>query len=56
MKILSYSLKCRKNTDSKNPEVKKTKNGKIVLSSRYVVCSNKKLKFIKEQEKQPGDC
>ena len=28
---LSYSLKCRKNTESKNPKVARTKNGRIML-------------------------
>ena len=48
--MLSYCLKCKKNTESKNPEVVKTKNGKIMLLSRCAVCNSKKLKFIKEQE------
>ena len=29
--MLSYCLKCRKNTQRKNPEVVKTKDGKIML-------------------------
>ena len=29
--ILSYCFKCRKNTECKNPEVVKTKNGRIML-------------------------
>ena len=48
--MLSHYLKCRKNTESKNPKVIKTKNGKIMLLSKYAVCDNKKSKFIKEQE------
>ena len=28
----------------------KTKNGRLMLSSKYVVCGNKKLRFMKEQE------
>ena len=28
----------------------KTKNGRFVLSSKFVVCGSKKSKFIKEQE------
>ena len=28
----------------------KTKNGKLVLLSKFVVCSSKKSRFIKEQE------
>ena len=48
--MLSHCLKCRKNTESKNPKVIKTKNGRIMLLSKYAVCDNKKSKFIKEQE------
>ena len=48
--MLSYCLKCRKNTESKNPKVVKTKNGRAMLSSNCAVCGCKKSKFIKEQE------
>ena len=29
--MLPYCLKCRKNTESNNPKVVKTKNGRIML-------------------------
>ena len=48
--MLSYCLKCRKNTESKNPKVVRTRNGKIMLLSKCAVCNSKKSKFIKEQE------
>ena len=48
--MLSYCLKCRKNTESKSPEVEWTKNGRIILLSKYAVSSSKKSKSIKEQE------
>ena len=48
--MLSYCLKCRKNTETKNPKVARTKNGKIMLLSKCAVCDSKKSKFIKEQE------
>ena len=48
--MLSYCLKCRKNTESKNPKVARTKNGRIMLLSKCVVCDSKKSKFIKLQE------
>ena len=48
--LLHYCLKFRKNTESKNPKVAKTKNGRIMLISKCVVCDSKKSKFIKEQE------
>ena len=46
----SNCLKCRKNTESKNPKVVKTKNRRIVLLSKCVVYDCKKLKFIREQK------
>ena len=46
--MLSYCLKYRKNTESKNPEGVKKKNGKIIFLSKYAVCDGKNLKFIKE--------
>ena len=48
--MLSYCLKCRKNTESKNPKVARSKNGRIMLLSKCAVCDSKKSKFIKEQE------
>ena len=48
--MLSYCLRCRKNTESKNPKVVKTKNGRIMLLSKCEVCDSKKSKFIKQQE------
>ena len=48
--ILSYCLKCRRNTESKNPEVGRTKNGRIMILSKCSVCNIKKLKFLKVQE------
>ena len=48
--MLSYCLKCRKNTESINPKVSKTKNGKTIILSKCAVCDSKKSKFIKEQQ------
>ena len=48
--MLSYCLECRKNTQSKNPKVVKTKNRIIALLSKYPMCNSKKLKLLKEQE------
>ena len=47
---MSYCLKCRKNTESKNSKVVKTKNWKKRLLSKYAACDSKKLNFIKEKE------
>ena len=48
--MLSYCLKFRKNTESKDPRAEKAKNGRIMLLSNRVVCGSKKPGFIKEQE------
>ena len=48
--MLSYCLKCRKNTESINPKVSKTKNDKTIILSKCAVCDSKKSKFIKEQQ------
>ena len=49
-RMLSYCLKCRKNTESKKTNVLRTKNGRIMLLSKCEVCDSKKSKFIKGQE------
>ena len=51
--MLSYCLKCqkkKKNTESINPRVSKTTNGKTMMLSKFVICGNKKSKSIKEQQ------
>ena len=48
--MLLYCLKSRKNTESKNPKIARTKNGRIMLLSKCAVCDRKKSKFIKQQE------
>ena len=48
--MLSYFLKCKKNTESINPKVLKTTNGKTIILSKCAICGRKKSKFIKEQQ------
>ena len=48
--LSSYCLKCRKNTESKNPKVVLTKNRRIMLLSECAVCNSEKSRFIKGQE------
>ena len=43
--MLLYCLKCRKNTESKNPKVVSTKKRR-----KGAVCDSKKSKFIKKEE------
>ena len=40
----------RKNKESKNPKVIKTKNRKAIFLSKCSVCNIKKSKFLKEQQ------
>ena len=48
--MLVYCLKCRKNTENRNPKVVGTINGNIMLLSKSTLCDSKKSKFIKEQK------
>ena len=48
--MLSYCLKCKKNTESINPKFSKATNGKTMILSKCAICGSKKLKFIKEQQ------
>ena len=48
--MLLCCLNCRKNTESTNPKVARTKNGRIMLLEKSTVCDSKNSKFIKEQE------
>ena len=42
-----YRLKCKKNTESKNPKGVKSKSGKILLLLKCTVCYSKASKSIK---------
>ena len=48
--MLSYCLKCKKNTESVNPIVSTTSNGRTMILSKCAICGSKKSKFIKNQE------
>ena len=48
--MLSYCLKCKKNTERINQKVSKTTNGKMMILSKCTICGSKKSKFIKEQQ------
>ena len=48
--MLSYCLKSRKDTGSKNPEVVKTKNRRKMLLPKCSVCNSKRSKFLREQK------
>ena len=53
--MTSCCLKCGKNTQSIDPRVSKTNNGKTMILnnnfySKCVICGSKKSRFIKRQE------
>ena len=48
--MLSYCLKCKANTESINPGVSVTSNGRTLILSKCAICVSKKAKFIKKQE------
>ena len=48
--MLPYRLKCKKNTESIDPKVSATSNGKTMIISKSAICCSKKSKFIKKQE------
>ena len=48
--MLSYCLKCRKNTESINPKVLKTTKCKTMILLKCAICGSKISKFIKEQQ------
>ena len=50
--MLSYCLKCKKNTESINPKVSKTSDGKTMILSKCAICGSKKSKFIKKQQEK----
>ena len=50
MKMKSYCLNCRKNTENINSKVSKASNGKTMVLSKCAICDSKKSRFIKNQE------
>ena len=46
----SYCLKCRKDTESINPNISGTSNGKAMILSKCTSCGSRKSRFIKNQE------
>ena len=45
--MLTYCLKCKRNTENKDAKMVKTKNARIALSSNCPVCGSKKSRFMK---------
>ena len=48
--MLTYSLKCKRDTESLYSKMLETKSGGTMLSLKCAVCDSKKSRFVKEQE------
>ena len=48
--MLTFCLKCKKNTNNKDAKMMKTENGRFIISSKSDVCGSKKSKFMNDQE------
>ena len=48
--MLTYCLECNENAKNIDAKMMKTKNGRLMISSKRAVCGRKKSEFIKEQE------
>ena len=46
--MLSYCLKCKKNTESINPKISATSNGKTMILSKCGICGSKRSKVIQK--------
>ena len=50
MKMKTYCLKCKKDTENIDPRVVRTKNNRLLMQSKCSDCKNKKSQFVKEQD------
>ena len=48
--MLTYCLKCKRNTKNIDSKMLETKNGRLMLSLKCAICGSKKSRFMKEQE------
>ena len=46
----TYCQKCRKDTENIEPKIVRTKNNRLIMQSRCLICGIKKSRFVKEQE------
>ena len=46
----TYCLKCKKDTESIDPKISGSSNGKAMILSKCALCCSKKSRFIKNQE------
>ena len=50
--MLTYCLKCKRNTKNIDAKMLKTKNGRLMLSSNCAIYGSKKSKFLKKHKNQ----
>ena len=50
--MLTYCVKCRKNTENLNSKIFKTKNGRMIMQSKCPECGIKKSRFVKKQKRK----
>ena len=50
IKMKSYCLKCKKDTENINSRLSKTNTNRIMVLSKCAICGSKKSRFIKNQE------
>ena len=50
--MLSYCLKCKKNTESINPKVSRTTNGKMMILSKCAICGSKNPNLLKSNKQK----
>ena len=48
--MLTYCLKCKRNTGNEDAKMIKPKNGRVILSLKSAACGSKKSRFMKEEE------
>ena len=46
----TYCVKCGKNTDNLNSKIFETKNGRLIMQSKWAGCGIKNSRFVKQQE------
>ena len=46
----TYFVKCKKDTESIDPKIFRTKNNRLIMQSKCLFCGIKKSRFVKEQE------
>ena len=50
MKKEIYCLSCKKYTKNNNPKIVRNRQNRLMIQSNCANCSNKKFRFIKEQQ------